>query len=130
ASRGMLRVMDAATPQIVTAPFFGPRVVRGAFVLAMCGWGLGFYGLPVYLHAVLERTGWSLAFVSGAVTLHHLVGAWVVTRLPRWHARFGVGRVATVGAVVTTLGVLGWAWCRELWQLVLAAVYSGGGWGT
>jgi len=126
----MLRVMDAATPQIVTAPFFGPRVVRGAFVLAMCGWGLGFYGLPVYLHAVLERTGWSLAFVSGAVTLHHLVGAWVVTRLPRWHARFGVGRVATVGAVVTTLGVLGWARCREPWQLVLAAVFSGGGWVT
>src|SRR5512138_930099 len=116
----MLRAMDATTPRAAAAPFFGPHVVRGAFVLAMCGWGLGFYGLPVYLHAVLDRTGWSLAFVSCAVTLHHLVGAWVVTRLPRWHTRFGVGRVAIAGAAVATIGVLGWALCREPWQLALA----------
>jgi MFS family permease len=126
----MLCPMDATTTRSTAAPFFGPRVVRGAFVLAMCGWGLGFYGPPVYLHAVLERTGWSLAFVSTAVTLHYLVGAWVVTRLPRWHARFGVGPVAVAGAVVTTLGVLGWALCRAPWQLLLAALLSGGGWVT
>jgi hypothetical protein len=53
-----------------------------------------------------------------------------VTRLPRWHARFGVGRVAVVGAVVTTAGVLGWALCRAPWQLLLAALLSGGGWVT
>jgi len=44
----------------MTPPFFGPRVVRAAFTMAMFGWGVGFYGPPVYLHAVIERTGWSL----------------------------------------------------------------------
>jgi MFS family permease len=122
---------DAASPVARgSRPFFGPWVVRGAFVLALFGWGLGFYGPPVYLHAVIERTGWSLAWVSAAVTLHFLFGALVVARLPRWHARWGVGRVAVVGASVATLGVLGWATCRAPWQLMVAALLSGGGWVT
>jgi len=122
---------DAASPVARgSRPFFGPWVVRGAFVLALFGWGLGFYGPPVYLHAVIERTGWSLAWVSAAVTLHFLFGALVVARLPRWHARWGVGRVAVVGACVATLGVLGWATCSAQWQLMVAALLSGGGWVT
>lgn len=110
--------------------FFGHRVVRGAFVLAMFGWGMGFYGPPVYLHAVMQRTGWPLAWVSAAVTLHYLFGALMVARLPRVHARFGVGRTAVCGAVVATAGVLGWALCEQPWQLALAALASGGGWVT
>src|SRR5262245_24045361 len=99
----------ATDPVAPAAPVFGRWVVRAAFVLAMCGWGLGFYGPPVYLHAVIARTGWPLAGVSAAVTLHYLFGALVVAQLPRLHARFGVGPTAVVGAVVTTAGLLGWA---------------------
>ena len=40
--------------------FYGWRVTGAAFVLAMFGWGLGFYGPPVYLHAVQE----ALTFVG------------------------------------------------------------------
>jgi len=111
-------------------PFFGRWVVRAAFTLAMLGWGIGFYGPPVYLHAVIERTGWSLPWVSAAVTVHYLFGALVVARLPRLHARFGVGATAVVGAAIATLGVLGWALCVERWQLMVAALLSGGGWVT
>jgi hypothetical protein len=45
-------------------PFFGWRVVGAVFVLAMFGWGVGFYGPPVYLHAVRETRGWPVALVS------------------------------------------------------------------
>src|ERR1700730_13953735 len=31
------------------ATFYGWRVVQAAFVLAIFGWGLGFYGPPVFL---------------------------------------------------------------------------------
>ena len=55
--------------------FYGWRVVGAAFVLAVFGWGLGFYGPPVYLHAVREARGWSLALVSAAVTGHFLIGS-------------------------------------------------------
>ncbi|HEU5293368.1 MAG TPA: MFS transporter [Burkholderiaceae bacterium] len=123
--------VDATTPQCLPPrPFFGRRVVAAAFVLAMFGWGIGFYGPPVYLHAVTERTGWSLAWVSSAVTVHYLFGALVVARLPRLHARFGVGATALAGAGVATLGVLGWALCSQPWQLMMAALLSGGGWVT
>jgi MFS family permease len=111
-------------------PFFGRRVVRAAFTLAVFGWGIGFYGPPVYLHAVIERTGWPLAWVSGAVTVHYLFGALVVAQLPRLHARFGVGATAVAGAVIATLGVLGWALCDQPWQLMVAALLSGSGWVT
>ena len=104
--------------------------MHAAFVLAVFGWGIGFYGPPVYLHAVIERTGWPLAWVSAAVTVHFLFGALVVAQLPRLHRRFGVGPTAVGGAVVATLGVLGWALCRQPWQLMAAALASGGGWVT
>ena len=49
--------------------FYGWRVVAAAFVLAVFGWGLGFYGPPIYLQAVRDGTGWSLPLVSAAVTV-------------------------------------------------------------
>jgi hypothetical protein len=52
--------------------FFGPWAVRSAFVLAIFGWGVGFYGPSIYLAEVIGRTGWSLGLVSTAVTVHFL----------------------------------------------------------
>ena len=108
--------------------FFGWRVVAGAFVLAVFGWGLGFYGPPVFLHAVQETRGWSTVLVSTAVTVHFLVGAIVVANLPGLYRRFGLPAVTRTGAVVLALGVVSWAVAREPWQLLLATLFSGVGW--
>ena len=113
---------------VTAAPFFGWRVVAGTFVLAVFGWGLGFYGPPVYLHAVQEARHWSVALVSSAVTVHFLVGAVVVANLPALYRRFGLPTVTKVGAIVLALGVLGWAVAREPWELLLATLLSGAGW--
>jgi hypothetical protein len=64
--------------------FFGATVVRAAFVLAIFGWGIGFYSPAIFLHAVLARTGWALPLVSAAVTFHFLFGAGVVASMPGW----------------------------------------------
>ena len=108
--------------------FFGPWVIRSAFTLAVFGWGVGFYGPAIYLHAVVQRTGWPLTLVSAALTVHYLFGALVVTQLPRLHRRFGVGPTAVAGAVVTALGVCGWSLVNAPWQLFACALLSGGGW--
>jgi hypothetical protein len=110
--------------------FFGPWVVRAAFVLAIFGWGVGLYGPPIFLHAVIERTGWPLVMVSSAVTLHFLFGAIVVVNLPRAHRRFGVPATIVAGACVCALGIVGWASASAPWQLFAAAIASGGGWVT
>lgn len=111
-------------------PFFGWRVVAAAFVLATFGWGVGFYGPPIYLHAVVERTGWPVALVSAAVTVHFLVGVPVVANMPALYRRFGIPAVTSIGALLLALGVLGWAVASQPWQLFAAAVLSGCGWVT
>jgi hypothetical protein len=110
--------------------FYGWRVVAAAFVLAVFGWGVGFYGPPVFLHAVREARGWSLALVSAAVTAHFLVGAIAVANLPGLHRRFGVASVTKGGAVALGLGVFGWALAASPWQLFAATILSGTGWAT
>lgn len=98
--------------------------------MAVFGWGVGFYGPPIFLFEVMKRTGWSLSQVSSAVTLHFLVGALVITQLPRMHRHFGVGKTAAAGAVLTGVGVWGWALASAPWQLWASALASGAGWVT
>lgn len=110
--------------------FFGWKVLYATFALAVFGWGVGFYGPPVFLHAVVQRTGWSVALVSAAVTLHFLCGAIVVANLPRLYRRWGVPTTTFAGAVLLALGVSGWARADAPWQLYAAALFSGMGWVT
>lgn len=107
---------------------YGWRVVAAAFIVAVFGWGLGFYGPPVYLEVIRQSHNWSIAFVSGAVTLHFLVGLIVIPNLPSLYLRFGLPIVTFVGGIVMALGILGWAFASNAWQLYLAALFSGIGW--
>ncbi len=106
----------------------GWRIVAAAFVLAMFGWGLGFYGPPVYLHAVREARGWPVAIVSTAVTVHFLAGAIAVANLPAVYRRYGVAIITKFGALALSLGVIGWAVAAAPWQLLAATLVSGIGW--
>lgn len=115
-------------PKSKTAPFFGWYVVAAAFVLAIFGWGVGFYGPPIYLQMVVQRTGWSVALVSTAVTLHFLVGAVVVANIPRLYRLTGVPVATIAGAVLLAIGVVGWSVADQPWHLFAAALLSGTGW--
>ena len=113
-----------------TGTFYGWRVVGAAFILAVFGLGIGFHGPAIYLHAVHERTGWPLALISAAVTVHFLVGAAVVANLPALYRRFGVVAVTKAGAILLAVGVFGWATAAAPWQLFVATLFSGAGWVT
>jgi len=113
---------------VPSSRFFGWTVVQATFVLAVLGWGIGFYGPPVFLHAVIQRTGWPLAWVSAAVTLHFLAGTVVVANLPVLYRRFGLPSVTVAGSILLALGVMGWATAGAYWQLLAAAMLSGMGW--
>jgi uncharacterized membrane protein len=108
--------------------FYGWRVVGAAFVLAVFGWGIGFYGPPVFLRVICETRGWPLAMVSTAVTVHFLVGAVVGANLPVLHRRLGVATATKAGALCLAIGVFGWAAAVAPWQLFLATLLSGAGW--
>jgi MFS family permease len=110
--------------------FYGWRVVGAAFTLAVFGMGMGFHGPAVYLHAIHERTGWPLALISTAVTVHFLAGAVVVANLPALYRRFGIPTVTKAGAIALAVGVFGWAVATAPWQLFGATLLSGAGWVT
>lgn len=110
--------------------YFGWRVAWAAFIVAIFGWGVGFYGPPIFLHAVIERTGWSLTLVSSAVTLHFLIGVLVVGNSAALYRRFGVPFLTLAGAISLTIGISGWALAHEPYQLFVAALFSGAGWVT
>jgi MFS family permease len=116
--------------QTLGGTFYGWRVVGAAFVLAVFGWGMGFYGPPVYLSVVHETTGWPLALISTAVTAHFLIGAAAGANLPALYRRFGASAVTKAGAVSLAVGTLGWAIADARWQLFAAALLSGAGWGA
>jgi MFS family permease len=113
-----------------TGGFYGWRVVGAAFVLGVFGWGLGFYGPPVFLSVIRETTGWPLALISAAVTVHFLVGAVAGANLPAIHRRFGAARATKAGALAMAAGLIGWAVAAAPWQLFAAALLSGAGWGA
>jgi MFS family permease len=116
------------SPARLARSFYGWHVVAAAFVLAMFGWGVGFYGPPVYLQAVRATRGWPLALISTAVTVHFLVGAVLVANLPALYRRFGLASVTRLGALLLAVGVTGWAIATSPWQLFLATIFSGAGW--
>lgn len=112
-----------------SAGFYGWRVVNGAFVLAAFGWGVGFYGPPVFLSAVREARGWPLALISSAITVHFVAGAATGANLPSLYRRFGASGVTKAAAVCLGVGACGWAIAAAPWQLFVAALISGAGWG-
>lgn len=110
------------------AGFFGWRVVAASFVLALCAWGIGFYGPSVYLHALHARQGWSPGLVGAAITLHFLASALLVVRLPRLQRRFGMVAATRAGVVASALGVVVWGAATQPWMLLPAALLTAMGW--
>jgi len=97
-------------------------------VLAVLGWGTGFYGPPIFLRAIEETKGWPVPLISTAVTVHFVVGAVVVANLPTLYARFGIRNATKAGAGFLAVGILGWASATAPWQLYAVTLFSGAGW--
>jgi MFS family permease len=110
--------------------FYGWRVASAAFVLAVFGWGVGFYGPPIFLSVLHETRGWPLALLSTAVTVHFLTGAVIGAKLPALYRRFCAPTVTKIGALCLAAGVLGWSIAAAPWQLLVASALSGVGWGA
>src|SRR5262249_12124792 len=125
-----LAASNPAAATVRKSTFYGWHVVAAAFVLATFGWGLGFYGPPVYLHALHELLSWPVNVISTPLTVHCLFGAIGIANLPRLDARFGLGRVTKVGCLALAIGGAGRALAQQPWRLFIAARFRGGGWVT
>jgi MFS family permease len=106
------------------------RVVACAFLIALWGWGLGFYGLGVYLVGLREVHGWSASVVSGAITTYYLVGAALIALVGRAVQRVGPRPVVLTGLGCMALAVSALTVVSRPWQLYPAFALMALGWAT
>ena len=110
-----------------TESYFGWRVVGAAFVLAVFGWGIGFFGPSVFLRTLHDQHGWTIATISAAITAHFLFSALFVAYLPEAYTQWGLARVTQAGIFCTAIGAMLWGNATSTWQLFPIAVVSGAG---
>lgn len=108
--------------------FPGWSVVWAAFIIAMFGWGIGFYGPGVFLQTLHATRDWPIAVISAAVTAHFLIGAGIVAYLPEVYRGLGLANATIAAAVLSALGIIAWSNATAPWQLFGAAILSGSGW--
>lgn len=108
--------------------FHGWWVVFCTFVVALYGWGLGFYGLSLYLVALHKTHGWSPATISSAITFYYIAGAFLVMQVGDVIQKRGARPVVMTGAALMGLGVLGLTVIERPWQLYLAVAVMIPGW--
>lgn len=108
--------------------YHGWWVVFCAFVVALYGWGLGFYGLSLYLVALQKAHGWSPATISSAITFYYIAGAVLVMQVGDVIQKRGGRLVVMGGATLMGLGVLGLTIVDRPWQLYLAFLVMIPGW--
>ena len=99
-----------------------------AFVVASYGWGLGFYGLSLYLVALSKAHGWSPATISSAITFYYVAGAFLVMQVGDVIVKRGARLVVMAGVALMGLGVLGLTIIDRPWQLYLAIAVMIPGW--
>ena len=92
--------------------------------------GTGLLRPACFLSVIHETRGWSYGLISAAISVHFLLGAITGANLPALHRRFGTSGVIKIGALLMAAGIMAWAHANAPWQLFVAAVLSGTGWGT
>src|SRR5207248_6722283 len=103
---GATRTAPAANVQAMSARYFyGWNVVGATFVMALLSFGLGFYGLSVYVATLQRLHGWSASAVSAPVTVYYVAGALLTMVIGGVYERFGPRAVVAVGSLAMAVGL-------------------------
>ena len=113
-----------------TRYFYGWNVVGATFVMAMASFGLGFYGLAVYVATLQRLHGWSAAAVSAPVTVYYVAGALLTAVIGGVYDRLGPRAVVTAGGVAMAAGVAAVGLVTQPWQLYPVFLVMSVGWGA
>ena len=111
--------------------YHGWLVVAGAFLVALFGFGLGFYGPGIYLVALKARHGWSIGQLSSVITTYYVLGASLLFfGVGSLFELYGARKVLIVGIVAMSMGLVLLTWVARLWQVYAAFALMSVGWAT
>lgn len=123
--------MDATTHQRIdetSIRYAGWRVVAVCFMLAIFGWGFGFYGQSVYVAELHRLRGWPASLISSATTFYYLAGAALVVFVSEAVKSFGPRVCLIAGVFAMAAAAVAIGQVREPWQLYAANAVLAFGW--
>ena len=85
--------------------YAGWRVVAALFAVLTLGSGFGFYNLTVYMNALADERGFSIAQLSFAISLFFLAGGVFGVAVARLIERFDIRWVMTAGAILSGIAL-------------------------
>ena len=110
--------------------FYGWNVVGATFLMALGSFGLGFYGIAVYVAALQQLHGWSAAVVSAPVTVYYVTGALLTAAIASVYERLGSRVVVASGAAAMAAGIALLGLVDRPWQLYPVFLVMSVGWGA
>ena len=113
-----------------TRYFYGWNVVGATFVMALGSFGLGFYGIAVYVAALQQLHGWSASVVSAPVTVYYVAGALLTAAIASLYERLGPRVVVASGAAAMATGIALLGLVDRPWQLYPVFLVMSVGWGA
>ncbi|HYW13283.1 MAG TPA: MFS transporter [Longimicrobium sp.] len=94
--------------------FYGWTLVVALGVTETVSYGILQYAFPVFIAPMGAELGWSMAAVTGALSLATLVSAAAAVPAGRWVDRHGPRGLMTAGSILAALLLLAWSRVRTL----------------
>ena len=113
-----------------TRYFYGWNVVAATFVMALFSFGLGFYGLTVYVAMLQRLHDWSASAVSAPITVYYVAGALLTALIGSVYERVGPRVVVVAGTIAMAGGVAALGVVTRAWHLYPAVLVMALGWGA
>jgi MFS family permease len=111
--------------------YHGWFVVAAAFLVALYGFGLGFYGPGIYLVALNSLHGWPVDELSSAITTYYVLGATLLFfSVGPLFERHGARKLVLVGTVALACGTVLLALVTRPWHVYAAFAVMSAGWAT
>ncbi len=105
--------------------FYGWWIVAACLVIATISWGLGIFGIGVYLHAIAQSRGWSVGSISSAITVSVLLSSISSAFTGPAVGKYGPRPVMALGAILIATGAFLIGQVREPWHVYVAFSLTG-----
>jgi len=115
---------------VKTRYFYGWNVVGATFIMALFTFGLGFYGLTVYVATLQRLHGWSASAVSAPVTVYYVAGALLTAVIGEVYERLGPRLVVIPASVAMAAGIAALGLVTQPWHLYPVFLVMAVGWGS
>jgi MFS family permease len=123
-----VQTFSSVTVDETSIRYEGWRIVVVCFLVAIFGWGFGFYGQTVYVAELHRLHGWPASLISSGTTFFYLLGALLIVFVSEAIRSFGPRNCLLAGTCAMAAAAVLMGWAAEPWQLYLADAVFAFGW--